>query len=208
MSSSDSSVTYAGDSLLDGETYYLRARVKNTDDLWSSGASLSFRMNSLPTIPVGLSPYNGQILGDSIVTLIVSNSTDAEGDTLTYSFVVYSNSLMDSLVTSVTGMQEGTDSTSWQVDVLLEEEWPYWWRARAYDGFEYGEWMSVRSFIVNTEYSPPIIKSITDIPNDQGRQVRISWYASAYDAPQDTVTITEYCLWRRIDSLGVGLDGN
>jgi len=207
VSNSDTFVTYEGDSLIDGATYYLRARVKNTDDLWSSWASLSFRMNSLPTIPVALCPYDGQILGDSIVTLIISNSTDGEGDTLTYSFVVYNDSLLDSVVTSVTGVQEGTDSTGWQIDVPLEEEWPYWWRARAYDGFEYGEWMPVRSFIVNTEYSPPIIKSITDIPNDQGRQVTVSWYASEYDAPGDTVTITEYCLWRRIDSLSVALSG-
>lgn len=54
---------------------------------------------------------------------------------------------------------------------------------------------------------PPYIKSITDVPNDQGRQVRVSWYASEYDAPGDTITITEYCLWRRIDSLSVGLNG-
>jgi len=206
-SSADTFVTYAGSSLVDGEIYYLRAKVKNSGGLWSSWANLSFRMNSLPTIPIVLSPYDGQILGDSIVILIVSNSSDGEGDTLTYSFVVYSDSLMDSVITSVTGVQEGTDYTSWQVDVPLEEEWPYWWRARAYDGFEYGEWIPVRSFIVNTVWNPPIIKSITDVPNDQGREVRVSWYASEYDSPGDTVTITEYCLWRRIDSLSVALVG-
>ena len=51
-----------------------------------------------------------------------------------------------------------------------------------------------------------VIKSITDIRNDQGCQVRVSWYASEYDAPVDTVTITGYNLWRRIDRSSAALN--
>jgi hypothetical protein len=47
----------------------------------------------------------------------------------------------------------------------------------------------------------PLVSAIEDVPNDQGRQVSISWNRSLYDALGDTVTITGYSLWRRIDDL-------
>ncbi len=81
--------------------------------------------------------------------------------------------------------------------------------ARIYDYYDdstQGE-VLYTPFLTAPINGPPYIKSITDIPNDQGRQVTVSWYASEYDAPEDTVTITEYCLWRRIDSLSVSLSG-
>ena len=45
----------------------------------------------------------------------------------------------------------------------------------------------------------PSIISITDVGNDQGRQVRVKWNRSCYDVGGSPVTITEYSIWRRID---------
>jgi len=45
----------------------------------------------------------------------------------------------------------------------------------------------------------PRIMSILDVGNDQGRQVRIRWQRSLYDAPDDTVDITGYGIYRRQD---------
>ncbi len=45
----------------------------------------------------------------------------------------------------------------------------------------------------------PFASAITDIPNDQGRQVRLSWDASGYDQLGSTTPITEYAIYRRID---------
>ncbi len=45
----------------------------------------------------------------------------------------------------------------------------------------------------------PQIISITDVGNDQGKQVRIKWHRCYYDSVDSPVTITEYSLWRRID---------
>jgi hypothetical protein len=45
----------------------------------------------------------------------------------------------------------------------------------------------------------PFIISITDVGNDQGRQVRVNWNRCCYDVFGSPVTITEYSLWRRID---------
>ena len=47
-------------------------------------------------------------------------------------------------------------------------------------------------------YESPGILSILDVGNDQGRQVRITWQRSLYDAPGET-TITGYDIYRRQD---------
>ncbi len=50
----------------------------------------------------------------------------------------------------------------------------------------------------------PLITSIDDVPNDEGRQVRISWYASMHDNPHDAGPVTGYSVWRRIDADELG----
>ena len=44
-----------------------------------------------------------------------------------------------------------------------------------------------------------LILSITDVPDDQGRWVRITWAASFLDQPGSVYPITQYGVWRRID---------
>ncbi len=44
----------------------------------------------------------------------------------------------------------------------------------------------------------PLIASITDIPEDQGKQVRVIWYRSIYDGIVDSLRITQYSVWRRV----------
>jgi hypothetical protein len=45
----------------------------------------------------------------------------------------------------------------------------------------------------------PIVDTITDIPNDQGKQVSISWTRSGSDYVGSSTPITEYAIYRRID---------
>jgi hypothetical protein len=45
----------------------------------------------------------------------------------------------------------------------------------------------------------PVITRVSDIPNDQGRQVRVVWYRSIFDATGDSVHIVTYGVWRRVD---------
>ncbi len=51
-------------------------------------------------------------------------------------------------------------------------------------------------------YSHAVIDSISDVPDDQGLQVRISFTASRFDSVGSTTPITEYAIFRRIDPLG------
>jgi len=57
----------------------------------------------------------------------------------------------------------------------------------------------------------PQIHRVADVPNDQGGQVRMSWYRSGYDMIDGDPRITGYSIWRRIDywkSQGLSLGGN
>jgi hypothetical protein len=44
-----------------------------------------------------------------------------------------------------------------------------------------------------------LITSVADVPNDQGRRVRVSWNRSAMDSYGTFFAITNYSIWRRID---------
>jgi hypothetical protein len=54
-------------------------------------------------------------------------------------------------------------------------------------------------WIVKYGYRLPRLQSITDVGNDQGRQVRLRWERNSFDAACDTITITGYSIFRRID---------
>jgi hypothetical protein len=45
----------------------------------------------------------------------------------------------------------------------------------------------------------PLVWGVVDVPNDQGREVTVSWFRSAYDYDRSPHPITEYSVWRRID---------
>jgi hypothetical protein len=45
----------------------------------------------------------------------------------------------------------------------------------------------------------PLVWNVADVPGDQGRDVTVSWFRSAYDYERSPNPITEYSVWRRID---------
>ncbi len=68
------------------------------------------------------------------------------------------------------------------------------------------DWVRYDDLAVQVEYSPaPRLLSVTDVGNDQGRQVRLEWLRSEYDGPT-APTILSYDIYRREDS-GAKLDG-
>ncbi|MDP8204452.1 MAG: FG-GAP-like repeat-containing protein, partial [Candidatus Tenebribacter mawsonii] len=151
---SSSSVLYAGNPLVDGMTYYLRARVAS-GDAWSDWATLQFRMNSLPSIPVLLSPINNEIVFDSNPILWIMNSTDAELDTLIYYFELATEESFNNIIFIQSGVLEGVDSTSCQVTIALTDNFQYWWRARTNDGYQFCNYSNPESFVLNAENEPP-----------------------------------------------------
>jgi len=153
ISSADTFITHAGSVLEDGQTYFLRVRVNSGAD-WSEWFGAMFHMNSLPTAPTPVSPSGGQFT-DLSPSLVLLNGTDVESESLFCQFEVYDDEGLTSLVATSSNIVQGTDSTSWAVDVSLGDFTQHWWRGRTYDGAEYSDWSSAVTFNVNSAYEPP-----------------------------------------------------
>lgn len=72
-----------------------------------------------------------------------------------------------------------------------------WLRFR-YEGLFDGDWVIWKVAISGKGLLPAELLSVTDIPNDNGKQVRLTWSASANDGHIEGVPITEYGVWRQV----------
>jgi PKD repeat protein len=102
-----------------------------------------------PTIPVLISPIGGVTVASDRPELLLENATDPQGEALTYVYEVYADAALSTLVTSVSGVIEGSSQTEWKVDVPLQENTDYWWRAAAEDQFTVGTFALDETFFVN-----------------------------------------------------------
>ncbi|MBW2064875.1 MAG: chitobiase/beta-hexosaminidase C-terminal domain-containing protein [Deltaproteobacteria bacterium] len=110
--------------------------------------------NRAPTPPVIHWPLDAAEISHPVAGLVVENSTDPDGDPVTYDFELYSDRWMTILVAGAYDLPEGTLNTSWgPPDGIQENTW-YEWRVRASDGFSYTPWVYGR-FFVNTRNDPP-----------------------------------------------------
>ena len=134
-------------SLTENQTYYWRARAGDGSlySNWMPTASFMINTaNDAPGAPGLSSPANGATLATLTPTLEVVNAVDPDNDGLTYDFEVYSNNL---LVASVSGVPVGTSGkTSATLNTTLADNMQYTWRARAFDGDSYGQWMTMATF--------------------------------------------------------------
>lgn len=133
-----------------GEYYW---KVKCYNDLngdWSDIFILNLS-NSAPSVPVLLSPTNGQdTVTDRTPELIWQNSTDNDDDdTLTYDLLLDDNSDFSSPILNITSISEsGPFNTSHTPISNLDVETPYYWKVRAYDNIDYSGWSSVWNFTI------------------------------------------------------------
>ncbi len=147
VSSLDEFVNYGGAPLEDGATYYLRIRLQGGGD-WGMWRQWPFRMNSTPPIPNPISPVDGDGAGWLGFVLVTSNSLDAELDELTYDFELYSDPGLSILELSEIGVAEGQSQTNTNTITGLQLDETYYWRVRVQDSFEYSDWSTVESFVV------------------------------------------------------------
>ena len=188
ITSSDTSVTYAGTTLEDGVTYYVRVKV-GAGTFYSNWSTLTFRMNTEPTTPVLVSPINDQVSGTPVV-LRVLNATDTESDVITYSFNVYSDIALTTKLDSATAVTEGTDTTSWQVTATLPDNGQYFWTVSTNDGYEESNVSTAASFLLNVSNDAPASFS-TIYPVDSSEVSStlptLLWNISSDPDPLDTV---------------------
>jgi hypothetical protein len=108
-----------------------------------------------------------------------------------------------------------TDSVRWELTVDSGAHWDDvlpggGWHEFAWSGSDL-QWRS-NHFYTGGEVNPgcsdltidwlyefPVVESVVDVGNDQGRQVSIQWTRSGYDFVGSSTPITEYAVYRRID---------
>jgi hypothetical protein len=144
--------------LSDNTTYYVRVNASDSlvESPWSTVVSFFVNTaNDAPTVPVLANPSDGGAVNVFNPVLSVHNSSDLDGDALTYEFEVYTEPGMLNLVDSVSSVTETQQITSWTINATLYENQTYYWRVRAFDGELYSGWMLLSSFMVNTANDAP-----------------------------------------------------
>lgn len=109
--------------------------------------------NQAPLPPRLVTPADGALVTDRQPQLVADNSTDANGDVVTYVFELYRDEAMSHLVASA-DLPAAVAGAAWQVPLALKENSRYWWRVRAGDGQAFSLWAH-GNFLVSTVNEPP-----------------------------------------------------
>ena len=160
----------------------------------SASVSETPALTSAPSKPTAIGTFEG---GSEVTTvslkpiLVVQNVTPATRrlnnaatrSTPTYTFAVYSDVGLTNLVTSISGVSEGTTTnpTHWQVSdptltdgVVLLDATGYFWRVRANDGVTDSPWSDAKTF--TTSASKPTAIQLAGFAAESDRGiVDIRW---------------------------------
>ena len=147
--------------------------------------------NQIPTIPVIQTPGPEAEVSSLQPELVIENSTDPDGDTLTYIFELYADEEMTVLEAEAFNVAEGVDTTSWAIPAELSDNTWYLWRVRATDGFSFTYW-TYGSFFVNTENNPPGAFNISSPMDnsDVDTLTPVLQVTNSIDVDEDTLTYT------------------
>ena len=110
-----------------------------------------------PDAPALVQPIDGANVTTATPELVLDNATSPVGDTLSYVFEVYADEQLTTLVADQSNVVEGSNGSSWVVDVSLSEDTPYWWRAAAADAYVQGEWTDAERFFVDVTGDAPSV---------------------------------------------------
>ncbi len=123
---------------------------------WAYGRFFVNTANDLPASFQISSPPDTTEVDTIAPTLAVTNSTDADEDSLNYTFEVYADQQMTTLVASAAGIAEGSEgTTAWVVPTVLTENTWYFWNSIVTDEHGAQTQSPMGSFFVNTNNDAP-----------------------------------------------------
>ena len=146
-------------SLVDNQGYRWRARVKDEQGSETSSPEGTFRVhfaNVPPTDPALRAPDDNALLTDVRVPLTVANSTDPDGDTLTYRFEWDTDPSFNSSNHGVSPFVASGPASTTFLTPELQEDHQYVWRVRASDGSAFSGFQ-VRHFFISRRNDPPTV---------------------------------------------------
>ena len=147
--------------------------------------------SNAPTTPQISSPPDPSEVTVLQPDLVILNSTDPDGDAVTYEFEIYLDDGMTNLVASQSNVSEGQETTSWTIPVELSDNSWYHWRVRATDGIGFSLW-AYGNFFVNTANDPPGSFNISS-PEDGAEVTTLTptlEVTNSVDLDEDDVTYT------------------
>lgn len=138
------------DPLDDNMTYYWRVRAvdgEGNDSPWSDTAEFTIAQGGdAPSQPILVGPSPGkEFAKGEEIELVWNNSTDAEGDPITYTVEVLNSN--DQLITTADVDQMDGETSSWIVALNLAPG-PYNWRVRATAAEQSSPWSNTATFTV------------------------------------------------------------
>ena len=128
----DGKVRWQPAALAENQRYYWRARALDPFSAsdWQVGSFVVNAQNDAPSAPVALNPSDAIIFTHK-PTLLIQNSTDPEGDAITYSFEVRTSD--GQVVVSGDAAAGSNGHTAFTLTKELDEGGEYIWVARAKD---------------------------------------------------------------------------
>ncbi|MEN8170800.1 MAG: Ig-like domain-containing protein [Pseudomonadota bacterium] len=175
--------------LQDNTWYYWRARAVGWV-LVSEWVSSRFFVNTVNDAPEPFfvsAPASGVWVDTFTPNLSVTNSRDVDEDALSYGFNLYGNISQPTLLATVEGLPpEVEGSTTWAVDLTLEENTWYLWEAVATD--EHGAQTSTQraSFFVNTVNDAPGLPTLhSPQPNEEVTTLLVALVVGNAVEPED-----------------------
>jgi hypothetical protein len=120
--------------------------------------------NNAPNVVDLYLPENGNVtLVDKTITFEWSNTTDSDGDPITYFIQVDEvSSDFQSPVINITGIAETATPTKYTSLIEFDVDINYTWRVSAFDGIAYGGWSENRTFLIPSQVILSLPTSSTD----------------------------------------------
>ncbi len=123
---------------------------QNTYHLYN--VSLNYTTTILPTIPVNITPTKESHITNRTPTFIWTNSTDANGDVISYHLQVDDNSAFNNPEINVSAIppDAGKQNTTYYSTTILNVDTTYYWRVRANDSSGFGDFSSTSNFTIDS----------------------------------------------------------
>lgn len=137
-----------------------------------------------PKVPLLLTPINGDTVVGSFNTLVVSNVSAPHGGDLLYSFRVFSDSLLTKQVEISPPVAQTVPYTTFTTTATYDNNQPYYWQVRVYDGQSWCSWSPVQKFwhfdmLLDVEDEPSLLSPPDGSVEMNAKPVfRIAWSGS------------------------------
>ncbi len=180
--------------LNDNTRYWWRARAYDGTSVFSAWVNGRFFVNLFNDAPESFnltSPAPAAEVATELPTLSWTNSSDRDGDSISYTVQVYSDVALTQLVASATGLAgDAGGTTSWTVNNALANHGTYYWRVLAIDALNAETPTIARPFTVdtgNTAPTAPGVVSPTAGVDVAGSSVALT-VQNSVDAENDLIT--------------------